>query len=70
MIIDILMVAFIVIHSGERLYKYYKAKDRALGNNPHPCADHERRLNKIETKIDMIKSDILDIKLKFTVGGD
>ena len=67
---EVLTGAFIMVYTWEKLSRYYFSRKGTLGNNPHPCADHRRRLDALQNKVDMIRDDIIDIKIKMHGGGD
>jgi len=48
------------ILNGYLHYKVNKAK--RLRNNPHPCKDHDDRIDQVEKDIGVIKNDIKYIK--------
>lgn len=62
-------IALIVNTSGLIGLIIKMAKDsraRRSGNNPHPCQDHDNRIDLMEKDIGIIKNDIETIKVEIT----
>jgi len=66
-LIALIMSGLGVFGSGINGYFIYRAnKAKKAGSNPHPCKEHEGRLDLIEKDVVIIKNDVEHIKGEVT----